>query len=253
MKIYLIRIKNFFLFLLIKVVNNINTISKIKILEFLINIEFFQFDRSILKNKKNIIFDIGAGKGQSIIRFLKNFPNSIIYSFEPHLDSFNFIKKKFNKDNVRLYNIGIGSINSTQKLHTYNHSGVNSFFKLNYKIKRTVNENIFFKKKFSVRVMTLDNFVYKNKIKRIDYLKIDTQGSEVNILRGARGCLKKKIIKFIEVEIIFSKIYPIKSNFFHIEKILLPYGYRLFHIKDIYYSHKDLKICQVDAIYKIEE
>lgn len=251
MKKYFIKIKTLFLFLLIKLVNSINTINRIKILEFLINIEFFQFERDTLKKKK-IIFDIGAGKGQSIARFQKNFSNPIIYSFEPDLESFNFIKKKFGQ-NIRLYNCGIGSNNSAKKFYTYSHSGVNSFFKFNTKIKRNLKENIFFKKIFKVKIITLDSFVYENKIKRIDYLKIDTQGNEVNVLKGARSCLKNKIIKFIEIEIIFSKVYSVKSSFLDIERIITPYGYRLFHIKDIYYSHKDLKIFQLDAVYKIEE
>jgi FkbM family methyltransferase len=94
--------------------------------------------------KTFVIAEIGAGKGESIIRFLKNFPSSIIYCFEPHLDSFNLIKKKFIKDNIRLYNIGISSINGKKEIYTYNHSGVNSFFKFNSKIKRTTKENILF-------------------------------------------------------------------------------------------------------------
>jgi len=37
----------------------------------------------ILNKKRPIIFDVGANIGQSIISFKKNFPNSIIHSFEP--------------------------------------------------------------------------------------------------------------------------------------------------------------------------
>ena len=43
-------------------------------------------------NKKIVIFDVGANKGQSINRFLKNFPNSIIHCFEPIEKEFNYEK-----------------------------------------------------------------------------------------------------------------------------------------------------------------
>ncbi len=39
-----------------------------------------------------------------------------------------------------------------------------------------------------------------NNIKKIDILKIDTQGSELDILLGANKAFKNKIIKFIELE-----------------------------------------------------
>ena len=41
-------------------------------------------------SKKPIIFDVGANKGQSIDRFLKINNNSLIHSFEPNIDEFNY-------------------------------------------------------------------------------------------------------------------------------------------------------------------
>ena len=53
--------------------------------------------------------------------------------------------------------------------------------------------------------MTVDNFVKKKKINSIDILKIDIEGSEYELLKGAKNTLKRNKIKIILVEIIDKK------------------------------------------------
>ena len=59
--------------------------------------------------------------------------------------------------------------------------------------------------KYKVKTMTLDNFVKKKKINSIDILKIDIEGSEYELLKGAKNTLKRNKIKIILVEIIDKK------------------------------------------------
>ena len=60
-----------------------------------------------------------------------------------------------------------------------------------YKIQRTKkndDENI-----KTVDVISIDEYCEKNRIKRINLLKIDTQGSEAEVLRGAKEFIKKRV------------------------------------------------------------
>ena len=59
--------------------------------------------------------------------------------------------------------------------------------------------------KYKVSTITLDNFLKKNKIKSIEILKIDIEGSEYDLLKGAKTALKKNKIKIILIEIIDKK------------------------------------------------
>ena len=63
-----------------------------------------------LKIKDNpVIFDVGANQGQSIERFRKIFPKSIIHSFEPIKKEFEMLRNKYNKDeNIKINNHAIG-------------------------------------------------------------------------------------------------------------------------------------------------
>ena len=59
-----------------------------------------------------------------------------------------------------------------------------------YKLQRTKKENQKNEIKKKVNVITLDSFAEKNRIKKIDVLKIDTQGAETEVLDGAQNLLK---------------------------------------------------------------
>ena len=65
---------------------------------------------------------------------------------------------------------------------------------------------------YKVHTITLDSFVKKNKIQSIDILKIDIEGSEYELLKGAKNTLNKNKIKIILVEILAKKNFYIKKE-----------------------------------------
>ena len=85
-----------------------------------------------IKKKNPVIFDIGANRGQSIERFLKINNNSIIHSFEPNIDAFSYLKKKYGSlKNIRLNNFAVGKEKTKKILNVTGHTGNSSFFNLN--------------------------------------------------------------------------------------------------------------------------
>ena len=91
----------------------------------------------------------------------------------------------------------------------------------------------------------------KNNIKIIDLLKLDTQGNENLILKGARIPLSKGRIKYIKLELIFEDYYSEQSKFSEIENNFLKKNYKLISLEDLKYS-SDSKILQLDVIYKLQ-
>lgn len=61
----------------------------------------------------------------------------------------------------------------------------------------------------------------------IDYLKIDTQGTELDVLRGARNLLENQQIKFIELEVITTPAYLNKEKWSSVIDYLLSLNYHL--------------------------
>ena len=59
--------------------------------------------------EKPIIFDVGANKGQSILRYKKIFPKSIIHSFEPNKNEVEKLVPKYqNENSIVLNNVAVG-------------------------------------------------------------------------------------------------------------------------------------------------
>lgn len=180
------------------------------------------FNKAKLDKNKLTIFDIGANIGQSISRFRKKFHKSKIFSFEPNPEIFKILIEIQKKDsNLKVFNFAFSNKNSPTKLYHYKESGQNSLYPIKNKNK---------KKFFNVNTKKISTFLKKNKIKKIDLLKIDTQGSELDIIKGCGNYLKKILV--IEIELIFNDIYN-KNSISELEKILSKFGFITWDIPNI--------------------
>ena len=216
---------------------------------------YYDFDgnesiRKILKLAKRspsdlTIIDVGANIGQSVDRFREISDTAKIISFEPNPEAFALLKlKKSHDKNLECYNFGIGSIDGILKFNLQPDSGSSSFKKLNVNSNAfkssntkeakknhnttTLKKKIDFNTEINIEVKSL-NSVFKNNIpEQIDILKIDTQGYEEEVLRGASNILQNTLI--IETEIIFANHYVNQATFKGIEEILSSYGFYLWDI-----------------------
>jgi len=198
-------------------------------------------------NKKPIIFDVGANDGQSIERFSSIFPKSTIHSFEPIKECYEKIIQIYNKNKLIINNFALGDKDCERIFYINKNSYTSSFFKINDKYEDLVNSDGI-NKSAKKKIKTLDGYVNLHKIKKIDILKIDTQGYELNILKGAKKSLKKKI-KFIELELTIADYYKKKVNFYEIDKVLSKNNFILYDMENFSYN-KDKRLAWFDLLYK---
>jgi len=93
---------------------------------------------------------------------------------------------------------------------------------------------------------TLDKIVVQQKLKNIDFIKIDTQGSELNILKGGRKTVDKTEFILLETQ---NLEYNEKAPF--IEEVIVAmknYGFRLFDILETHYLPSG-ELFQVDLLF----
>lgn len=188
-------------------------------------------------NKKIIIFDVGANKGQSIRRFKSIAPNCKIFSYEPTNGYFEILKKNFLSKDIFLINKAIGSRLEKKMINIYPH-GASSFLKINlsvpsikkrYKVWKMKSLDLL--KKQIISVTTIDKEFKILKLKKINILKIDIQGFEIECLKGASRSLRNSLIDFVQLEIIFSDSYhKNQSNLSNIDQIFRKYQYTLISI-----------------------
>jgi len=164
-----------------------------------------------------IFFDVGSHKGTYTDLFLKNYKISKAYIFEPQKNIFEFLKNKYKKNNkIFISNNAISDQNTFRKLFINRHDVTSSLTILDSNNLYLRIKSILFGGKsmiinsYHVKTIKLKNFIEKNKIKKIDLIKIDTEGHEFQVLKG----LEKKIsiIKIILVEFHNDIIYKNYSN-----------------------------------------
>ena len=200
----------------------------------------FNKDQIIQKNlpENPIIFDIGANKGQSIEKFLKLSKSPQIHSFEPLQKEFEILKNKFNKENIFLNNCAIGNMIEKKKFNISIKSDSSSFYKINKNTewikKRSSQHNVIESEYINdiviVDVVTIDDYVIKNKIKKIDLLKIDTECHEDKVLEGAKNTFRNIEVNIVLLELRLDNVYDKYLTFSEIEKYLSPAEYRLVSI-----------------------
>lgn len=205
---------------------------------------FDEIYSKLFDNRRNgsiIIFDVGSHRGESIERFRKIFPGSIVHAFEPEKVNFSILEKKYREDqNIILNNCGVGNLNGSLTYHSFEKTDVGGFHQIDINdpwtkirsLQHGTTPQSFETSSYDVPVIKLDNYVNKYGPKHIHLLKIDTQGFEDEVLKGCSDTLKDNIIDFIELEIIIKGPYKKTLHFKDIENILSPLGYSLYGIKN---------------------
>jgi FkbM family methyltransferase len=144
-----------------------------------------------------IIFDVGANKGQYASLLLKHFPDTSIYSFEPHPVSFSELDK-IESAKLKKFNAALGKENTKMQLFDYDDDQGSQHASLNKEVITNIHSKNY--KAIEVEVKTLDEFCLHNKIEEISFLKIDVEGFELDVLLGAKRMLENKKIGTIQFE-----------------------------------------------------
>ena len=196
--------------------------------------------------KIKILVDVGAHKGEFISNFIKIIPIKKIYAFEPQIDIFNHLKKKFKKNKgFILKNFAISNKNGYKKIRINRLTSTSSLSKLNidsffFKFKNILIPNI---NKFQkIKTKTIDKFFMKKSLES-SLLKIDVEGHEWEVLISAKNLIRSFNYIIIEKQMFnlyknsdFDKShrYLVKNGFVLIKKFKFP----TFHFEDRLYLNK---------------
>lgn len=173
------------------------------------------------------IVDIGAAGGIHK-RWSKIEKHIHAICFEPDERSY---KKLLNNKHIICKNIGLSNKKGFLKIYLTKKPTCSSVYPPNDKfIKFFQNPNRFkVVKEIDIKVDTLDNQLSLSNINDIDYIKLDTQGSELQILQGAKKTLDNVFGLRIEVE--FNRIYKEQPLFSDIDSYLSNYNFQLFDLR----------------------
>ena len=169
--------------------------------------------------KPKAIGYIGANEGQEIPEMLEHFPSCTIYCFEPQKIPFRSLNKKFGKNpNIFVYNFGLGSENKKLKIFTNNNNSNMSSSILEPKEHLKYHQNVTFEGTEEVIIKKFSDI----NIKGVDYLNIDVQGYELEVLKGFDNLDE---IKYIKTEVNRKELYKDCALVKDLDKYLKKYNF----------------------------
>lgn len=154
------------------------------------NISFF-IDKKF--NNSGNFFDIGGNIGYYSLAFSDKFKN--VYCFEPNPKNIKKIKKSIEANgikNITIIEKPVAQV-SNLKYVAYNRNNVSDSNIGGIQFVETSGPGI--------ETISLDDFIFLNKIESIDLLKIDIEGGELECLLGSKNSINNGIIKNIIIEI----------------------------------------------------
>jgi FkbM family methyltransferase len=165
---------------------------------------------SSLCNEGGVIVDVGANQGSYSLMCANACPNTQIYSFEPHPATFSFLIKNLTGKNFLCINKALGAKCGVLKLFDYKEKDGSTHASLYSDVIKKIHYSNFVS--HEVDVVTLDEVIVEYKISKISLLKIDAEGHELEILKGATAAIENRMIVAIHFE--FNEMNVISRAFF---------------------------------------
>lgn len=143
----------------------------------------------------DIVFDVGANRGDWSELALHANQSIRIFAFEPIPEVFQRLKNHFHSvDNIRAFNLALSDETGQSNFYSYsNQTELSGFFDREILRNRPI-------KLITVPSDTLDRFCAEHNIQIIDFLKIDTEGAEWKVLNGAKELLQFHRIRALQFE-----------------------------------------------------
>jgi FkbM family methyltransferase len=181
---------------------------------------FLDIGRQLGRNGIKVVFDVGANIGQSAIDYLHRCPQAEIYSFEPVAATYKeLVAATHQFPRVHSFNFGMGRETGEVVINVNPLRQMSSI-----KVRRPEDHPE------TIRLDTIANFVEEHRIEVIDFLKVDTEGYDLDVLSGAAPLLRQQRIHFVQAEcepVVCTKAFV---GFPTLVEFMQDFGYRLFGV-----------------------
>jgi FkbM family methyltransferase len=176
-----------------------------------------------------VMFDVGANKGNTT-RWMKSaYPDVAVHCFEPVPAAYLLLEEATRAlTNVTCHQIALSSKRMRAMISTDGASTGNSFQDAP-KAKETT----------TVRTEMGDTFCHGQQIEQIDFLKIDTEGHDMDVLLGFRTMIAARRVDLIQVEVSLNPENRRHVDLTTFRGFLEPQGYRIFHMQSMAHERRN--------------
>jgi FkbM family methyltransferase len=183
------------------------------------------------------IFDVGANIGQSIEGYRSLFPDARMASFEPLPDCFATMRERFGATaGVTLNNLALADTPGKRSFHVTKCRTASSLLPPDTGVQKKSAKGNYDYELIEVQADTLDRYCDAHKIDTIDILKIDVQGAETQVLRGAQAILQAGRVRMLYMEVIFADNYQGQCDLQSITALLSTHRYLLWDVRPFLFT-----------------
>lgn len=173
-----------------------------------------------------VVFDVGANEGQTAQHYVRAFPCAQIYSFEPVAATYHSLVERVSRlPRVKTFQLAFADRNRTARIQRTPLSIHNS-------LRNEVSDYSSCADVELIEIETLHSFCAAQNISQIDLLKIDTEGFDLEVLKGAEAMLRAHEIQFILAEVTFEPKNTYHTPFVRLAEYLYGFEYYFFDIYD---------------------
>jgi FkbM family methyltransferase len=158
--------------------------------------------------------DIGAHVGHYSEWLAQNVKGQI-YAVEPLSSSFAILEKQTNK-RIHPFRLAITDFDGTAPIFSHKASGEDATLSEGVILEGSIREEI--------PVLTLDTFVTQQNIQNVGFVKIDTEGHEMEVLSGMKNLVQNNPPKFVQFEFNFGHLQR-GHTLLMLTKLLPGYGF----------------------------
>lgn len=205
--------------------------------------DVLKYFRKVLKNG-DIVLDIGANFGiYSLVASQRLKRSGKIYAFEPAHNAYSSLLDniKLNGiDNIIPIKVGVSSCSGNANFNVCDDDAYNSLG--NNPMKPII-------KSEKIDLLSVDDFIKNNKIAKVDIIKVDTEGAEYLVFKGAESTLRKyKPMLFFEYNPAVTKGFS--NSTYELVELIRSHGYELYKIKQgkLFKIEKGIKIIASEII-----
>ena len=170
----------------------------------------------------DVVFDVGANDGRTVLRLQDLLARPRIFAFEPVASTYDTLVRRTSQfANVIPRHLALGAAPGRQTIYLNEIDAMNSF-SAGWTPSHVGTE--------TVEISTVDQVMEREGIRFVHFLKIDTEGYEREVLRGAETALRESRIAMIQVEVgvgqMGKDLWPLEAARLH----LAEYGYYLYGV-----------------------
>lgn len=198
-----------------------------------------------------VILDVGMNVGDVGLRYHGLFPEAGIHGFEP-IEAFCSVARSRLKGvpGARVNQVALAAEPGTRELHVNQDGDTSSLLAADL----DAVPNSYISMMSAARVehvpaLTVDGYCRENRIDEVDVLKMDVQGGELDVLRGAEGLLSAQRIRLIYTEAFFVPFYEGQPLFGEVSGHLAARGYRLHGLYNTGFSGRTGRLQWADCIF----